>query len=157
MFAEPVKEIENILAKRHSWKSLQVIPSENPLADISGDMFDIRADFLISKTDESVKTMELSQTHEFGFKIHGIPVVYNPATKTLTCLDNTILLQPQNGHIKLQILVDRASIEIFGNDGRVYLPIGVILPDDKPALEVFTKGAPLRVNTMDVFELKSIW
>jgi sucrose-6-phosphate hydrolase SacC (GH32 family) len=66
-------------------------------------------------------------------------------------------MKPLGGRIRLQILVDRASIEIFGNDGRVYMPIGVIPPDDNTSLEFFTKGAAVRVNKLDVFELESIW
>jgi len=39
-------------------------------------------------------------------------------------------LKQVDGKIHLELLVDRTSIEIFGNDGRVYMPIGVILADN---------------------------
>ncbi len=120
-------------------------PGENPLSSISGDLFDIRADISVGKAEE------------FGFDIRGIRVVYNSAKQTLTCQDDSAPMKPLNGHIRLQILVDRASIEIFGNDGRVYIPIGVIPRDDNTSLEVFTKGGAVRINTLDVYELKSIW
>ncbi len=145
MFSEPVKEIENIHKNQHSWESLQIRPGENPLGSISGDLFDIRADISVGNSEE------------FGFIIRGIPVVYNSVEQTLTCRNVTTPMKPLGGGIRLQILVDRASIEIFGNNGRVYMPIGVIPPDDDTSLEFFTKGAAVRVNKLDVFELESIW
>ena len=145
MFALPVKEIEIIHGKKHMWKSLQVKPGENPLSSISGDLFEIHADISVGKSEE------------FGFNIRGIPVVYNSAKQTLTCQDDSAPMKPKNGRIRLRILVDRASIEIFGNDGRMYMPIGVIPPDDNTSLEVFTKGSAVRINSLDVYELKSIW
>jgi len=145
MFAEPVREIEHLHKKAHSWKSLQVKPGENPLSSVTGDLFDIRADISVGKADE------------IGFIIRGIPVVYNTVDQTLTCQNNSASLKPVNGRISLQILVDRASIEIFGNRGHVYMPIGIIPPDDNMSLAVFTKGALAVFNGLEVYELNSVW
>lgn len=39
--------------------------------------------------------------------------------------------------MRLRILVDRTTIEIFGNDGRMYMPVEVIPDDGNRSLEVF--------------------
>jgi len=59
--------------------------------------------------------------------------------------------------IRLELLVDRTSIEIFGNDGRIYMPIGVVLVDNSKSLEIFTKGGNTEVKSLGVYELRSVW
>ena len=59
--------------------------------------------------------------------------------------------------IRLELLVDRTSIEIFGNDGRIYMPMGVILADNSKSLEIFTKGGNTKVKFLEVYELCSVW
>jgi len=66
-------------------------------------------------------------------------------------------LKPADGKIRLEILVDRTSIEIFANDGLIYMPIGVIPPDDNKTLQVFTSGAETRVNSLAVYKIRSAW
>lgn len=145
LFSEPVREIEKIHARKYTWKPQQLEPSENPLSSVSGDLFDIRADITVGTATEC------------GLKIRGIPVVYNNDEQSLSCQNHSASLKPVDGRIRLRILLDRTSIEIFANDGSVYMPIGVIPPDGNKSLELYTKGAPVHVNTLEVYELKSIW
>ncbi len=145
MFSEPVREIENIYGKAYSWKSLAVAPGENPLSSVSGDLFDIRADITVGKATEC------------GLNIRGIPVIYNTVEQTLSCQNHRASLKPKNGCISLRIIVDRTSIEIFGNDGLVYMPIGVIPEDENKSLEVFSKNGNTRIESLEVYELASVW
>jgi len=45
-----------------------------------------------------------------------------------------------NGGIRLRLLVDRTSVDIFGNDGSLYMPMGVIVPHDNLALELSVRA-----------------
>jgi len=145
LFSQPVKEIETIHAKTHTWKEETLEEGDKVLADITGDLFDIRAEFSVGDATE------------FGFTIRGIPVVYSAEKEELRCMDKTAPLQQAAGRIRLQLLVDRASIEIFGNDGIVAMPIGVIPPDDKGSLAVFSRGGSTTVHSLEVHELESAW
>jgi len=62
-----------------------------------------------------------------------------------------------DGKIRLRLMVDRTSIDIFGNDGRLYMPMGVIVPQDNLSLEVFAKGGSARITALEVHELKPAW
>jgi len=145
MFSEPVKEIENIHDKQHSWNTQTLKPGDNPLSAITGELFDIRAE------------LELGDASEFGLLIRNIPVSYNVEKKELSCREQTAPLEPVDGKIRLHILVDRASIEIFGNDGLLAMPIGVIPEDEDKSLEVFSKGGNTEIKSLDVYELRSVW
>ena len=137
----PVKEIEKLHGKEHKFSGL-LKPGENPLAGIEGDLFDIRAEF------------ELGDASEFGLRIRGEEVRYVVKDKRLHAL-GTAEVAPANGRVKLQVLVDRTSIETFANDGRVAMT-SCCLPKGK-GLELFATGGTVKVVEMSVFEMKGAW
>ncbi len=145
MFSVPVREIANIRGRKFSWESLVVNPEENPLSALSGELFEIQTE------------ISVANSQEIGFKIRGVPVIYNSDEQILSCGKDAVRLSPVKGHLHLQILVDRASIEIFGNEGRLYMPVGMILPEDNNTLEVFARGAAVSIPRLDVYMLNSIW
>jgi len=117
LFAEPVREIALLHGKSRAWSKVLLREGENPLAGIKSDLFHIEAE------------LAPGDAKELGLVIRGIPVIFDCARSFLTCRGCEALLAPEDGLIGLEILVDRTSIEIFGNNGRVYMPMGVI-PDD---------------------------
>lgn len=145
MFAEPVKEIETLHGKKHALADRLLKPGDNPLSDVTGDLFDIRAEF------------EPDDAQAFGFTVRGVPVVYEVQKQTISCKGVTAPLKPREGRIRLQLLVDRGSIEIFGDEGRVSLSVGVIPADDAHSLEVFSRGGAVRLRSLAAFEMKSAW
>ena len=75
----------------------------------------------------------------------------------LTCLGKSAPLNALHDRIKLQILVDRTSIEIFANDGRVAMSYSLPLAPDNTSLHVFARGGNAILTSLDVWLLKSIW
>ncbi len=144
LFCNPVEEITKLHRSSREWKNIVVREGENPLADFSGDLFHLRAEF------------EVGDSASFGFTIRGVPVVYEVQKQTLTCKQSAPL-EPVDGKIRLELLVDRTSIEIFANDGQVYMPIGVIPAADEHSLALFTKGAETKLTRLEVAELASAW
>ena len=100
---------------------------------------------------------EIGDADEFGFLINGFSVKYNLDKNELSCGGPKTKRKPIDGKIRLRILVDRVSIEVFANDGRVYMPIRAIPEGDERGLEVFTKGGSVKISLLKVHELKSIW
>ncbi|MHC4072877.1 MAG: GH32 C-terminal domain-containing protein, partial [Planctomycetota bacterium] len=145
MFAEPVREIEGLHKHTRQWKNKILKPGDNLLSDLSGELFHIRA------------KLQVNNAHETGFVIRDVSVVYDVEKQQLSCQGKTAPLKPVDGRIRLELLVDRTSIEIFGNDGRMYMPMGVILADNSKSLEIFTKGGATKVESLDVYELRSAW
>jgi sucrose-6-phosphate hydrolase SacC (GH32 family) len=146
MFAEPIREIERIHKRKRQWRKTILKPGDNLLSGLSGELFHIRAELRI---DDDVE--------QTGFLIRDVPVVYNAQKQQLSCLKKTAPLKAVNGRIRLEILMDRTSIEIFGNRGRVYMPMGVILADNTKSLAIFAKGGNVEVESLDVYELYSVW
>ncbi|MHB9070152.1 MAG: glycoside hydrolase family 32 protein [Sedimentisphaerales bacterium] len=141
----PVREIEAIYKERYCWESQSLEPGKNLLTDISGELFDIAVE------------LEPGTARQFGFNIRNIPIICNWEKKQLSCLDCTASLNTIDGTIRIRILVDRTSIEIFGNDGIVYMPIGTILPHNNRSLSIFTAGGYVSIRHLEVRTLNSIW
>jgi len=72
-------------------------------------------------------------------------------------MDKCAVLKPQQKKISLRILVDRAIIEIFGNEGLVYMPIGAIDQDENKGLEFLAEGGEAVLTSLNISSLSSIW
>ncbi len=146
MFANPVREIALLHKKSHIWKNLTVEPEgENPLANIRGELFHIKAEF------------QVGEAEEVGLEVRGVPVTWNARSNTLTCHGMKAPLKPVDGKIFLELIVDRLSIEIFGNRGRIYMPIGVILDPMNRKLGLIARGGPAHITLLEIYELRSCW
>jgi sucrose-6-phosphate hydrolase SacC (GH32 family) len=55
------------------------------------------------------------------------------------------------------MLLDRTSIEVFGNQGRVYLPLCVLPDDDNRSLTASCGHGEVRAGYLHVHELKTAW
>jgi sucrose-6-phosphate hydrolase SacC (GH32 family) len=144
MFAEPAKEIELLHGPKYSWHDETLKPDSNLLADISGELFHLRGQF------EAVKASGLE------LALRGVPIAYDVGRQELSCKGKTAPLKPVNGTIRLEILVDRTSIEIFGNDGRIYMPIGAIPADSDKSLRLVVRSGNARIQSLR-FTKHSAW
>ena len=86
-----------------------------------------------------------------------MPIVYDAAKQTLKCGDKSAPLAPESGKISLQILVDRGSIEVFGNNGRAAISHGVIPPEGNRTYSATLTGQTARIRSLEVHELNSVW
>jgi sucrose-6-phosphate hydrolase SacC (GH32 family) len=141
----PVKEIEKLRAAHRTWGNQPLPPGENPLSIGKGDLFDISAE------------IELGAADEVAFTLRGETVMYTAADRKLSCLGKSAELVPVNGRIKLRILLDRASIEIFGNDCRIPMSFCFLPKPDDQTLALSASGGSARLISLTVHELHSAW
>ena len=107
LFAEPVAELASLRRKEHVKPPLTLQPGQADVVMAAGDLLEIHMDAEVA--DNGNLTMEL----------RGVPIEYSAIKKTLTCGDASAPLALVGSLLRLDILLDRGSIEIFGNGGRV--------------------------------------
>jgi fructan beta-fructosidase len=73
------------------------------------------------------------------------------------CLDKQASLAPTDGKVRLHFYIDRASIDIFGGDGSLYMPMGKSLPTDVRSYSMTSRGGAARVRSLEFHQLKSAW
>lgn len=121
LFFEPVKEIEALYTE-----------SQNHIINSPGELTVIE--------DTSMQPLDLifelqeNQAKGIEIEINGVKIYYDKNKQKLICYvsDSKKIEAPLkgvNGEINLRIIVDRQIIEIFGNHGRVYMPVGI--PNDR--------------------------
>ncbi|MCA9239788.1 MAG: GH32 C-terminal domain-containing protein, partial [Planctomycetales bacterium] len=145
LFRSPVEEIELLHESEHSLTNITFGPGQDPLGNLAGDLFHIQAD------------IELNSASSVGFNIRGHEVRYDVGSQTLTALGRSAPLAPEAGRLKLELLVDRTSLELFGGDGRVSLSSTFLPSPANTAIDLFATGGAARVVSLSAFELASAW
>ncbi len=142
----PVKELSILRSKEYHFKKIGVKEKgANPLKDINMELAELQIDFGPGKATD------------ITLNIRGVAVVYNASKKTLTADGVTAPVEPINGKVKLIVYADRTGLEIFANDGLVFMPININLDGSNHSLSLSVKGGVVKINNLDVYELKSIW
>ena len=113
MFAQPINEIKKIYDKNWVQQEKVVEEGYHSILEENYDegLYDISAEF------------EIGSAERFGFSIHNIQITYEIKEQKLCCQNHCVSLKPIEGKIKFRILVDRTTLELFANDGQIYMPI----------------------------------
>ncbi len=145
LWANPVKEISSLRDKLYCVERSTLKPGTNPLAGVKGELFDITAD------------LAPDSAAEVGFNLRGVAVTYDVKKQEVECEGKRTALKPLDGRIRLRMLVDRTSIDIFGNEGRLYMPMGAPVYSGNNSLEIHARGGNATIHFLEVFQLKSAW
>ena len=145
LYSQPVREIASLYTHQLEWTGRDLIPGENLIFGGKGELFDLQAQ------------LNVGSAAEMGFMVRGVPVTLDIQGQKLACLGRSVPLHPQEDRVRLRMLVDRTSLEIFGNGGQVYLPLGVVFDLDNQSLECFARGGNARLEELKVVQLKSIF
>jgi len=160
----PIREIETLYESETTFEEKAIESGENLLSEFKGDLFDIDAN------------IEISDADRVGFRIGGVEIVYDANEMKLSC-DNqgdegvskkiekdkvsgktSATLKPIAGHIQLRILVDNSFIEIFANNGEVFMPMGAVAGEGQDkGLELFAEGGRAIIKSLSIRELESVW
>lgn len=145
LFNTSVAEITNNIVNTYSWTNLTLSPGDNPLSGIRGGLFHVKAQFSVGS----------AQAINLGFQT--VVLTYNASSQQITCNGNTQSLPLVNGSVQLEIIADRNSIEIFGNDGQLYMPIPASNASSDLRLSLTCVGGNASFTSLKVNKLKSIW
>ncbi|MBX2922078.1 MAG: GH32 C-terminal domain-containing protein [Chitinophagaceae bacterium] len=164
----PVREIKKLYDSGIKWQRSVTPQGDNPLRELKDDLYDIDME------------IDLKKSTSFDFSIRGATIQYDAAKKILRCggaaeqsgfppdnwkayirkkpnqLNNMgeAPLVPVNGKIKLRVLVDRTTLEIYANDGLVVMT-SCFMPDETK-FYALTADGEIDVNAT-IHSLKSAW
>jgi levanase/fructan beta-fructosidase len=143
MHRRPITTIENLHQKTRSWTDESVDNREVTLGE--GDALDIRL------------LVEPHTATSFGLIARGEEVAYSVSEQQVRCLGAVAPLALVDGRVQLQVLVDRASMEVFGNEGQISMS-SLFFPDPEDRqLRFFSRGGIAKIVRLDVHWVGSIW
>lgn len=142
----PVKEMESLRAAAFPVAARPVKEGDaNPLANIHTSLTEIRT------------VITPGTAKEITFTIHGLPIVYNTEKQELL-IDRVKAAVPlKDGKLDLLIYADKIGVEVFSGNGLVFMPVNVNIDTEKKSLELAVKGGEAKIESMTVYQLKSIW
>ncbi|MFM8370289.1 MAG: glycoside hydrolase family 32 protein, partial [Chloroflexota bacterium] len=159
----PIAKLKSLRWGTLQWFDRKILPGKNLLSELQKDTFEILAEFQVDTPAEM-----------FGFYVRKSNtqrtiIAYKPKTQELV-LDRTtsgqvdfkdgfaasysVLLQPENGRIRLRIIVDRCSVEVFANDGLVAMSALIFPTGQNVGVEVFSNGGTAALNSLTIYKLQ---
>lgn len=141
IFRNPIREIEMLhqTGKKFAGQSLHAGSSLG--LDAAADAYHILA------------TVTLADNSEGAFRIHGITV--RIANDGMAVDGDWGGFAKRLNHVNLELLVDRTSIEAFGNDGEVSITDCIKATDAAMSIKCVKGG--ITVDTLTQYPLASIW
>jgi sucrose-6-phosphate hydrolase SacC (GH32 family) len=148
LHAMPLKAIESLRSRNITQMKLQdhVLKAGGPKVTLlPTDLLEIQVEIAVSANAE------------VRFAMRGALITYDAAKKEISCLGKKASLTPIDGKIRLRILVDRTSIDIFGNDGALYMPMGFIAREDDHSGSISTHNGDAIIVDLRQWALTSAW
>jgi fructan beta-fructosidase len=142
---KPVRELAALRHGTHNLKPQPLSAVENPLAKIQGDLFEIEAEIAVGSSREII------------FDLRGVSVVYDVTSQKLSCLGSQSVIVPRDGKISLHLFMDRRSLDIFGDQGRLYMPMASAMMPQNRSLKLLCNGGTAQIKALKVYELKAVW
>ena len=140
-----VREIERLYRGKQRWEGLALDAGKALVLEEEGELFDIR--LLFEPGDRSALVLQ----------IRGIDLRYDAAERKVDFLGRSAPLEPVDGQVDLRLLVDRTSLELFGDRGALSMSF-CFLPEaaDYPLL-LRAEGGSMGITSLIVRELCSVW
>jgi len=142
LYRWPIKEIESLYSKSYKYENIESNSIFKKLEKIKAELIDLSLAF---SGDSNLK-----------LNIRGLDIVYDPILATIT-FEKTSLHAPKvNGLVKLRILLDRTSLEMFVNDGAIVATNYAIPSAENKSISIVSSTNE-KIKQLSIHELKSIW
>jgi sucrose-6-phosphate hydrolase SacC (GH32 family) len=166
LLQNPVEQLSS-LRVNHQMETNKTLNSEPYQLKVKENNYELLADFdFVSAKKSTIKLVFC------GNNQGGTIVTYNAETKMLSVdrrksgITNfspafpAIYSAPLNlnhGQLRLHVLVDRSSIEVFGNDGKVNITCQIFPEDTDTLVSLHAVNGPVKIKKLDFWTIKSIW
>ena len=141
---EPIAGIAQLRTASKKWQDLTVKAGDAPCAELCGDRFEVRAD------------IDFGSATAFTLNVRGKTIRYTADGK-LAVNGAKADVAWFKRRVALQLLVDRSSVELFLDHGRVSVSKCVFFEPAKQGFSLASEGGTLRVVSLEVNQLKSVW
>lgn len=139
IFREPIREIALLHQAPDGWTNRTLNANQMLPLEPAGRLFHLRAE------------VDIPERAKLTFNLRGIPVTLTPKA-----LETGGRSAPVADRVRfVEILVDRASIETFINQGEISFT-RFVLPKEN-GLSVKAEGGPVKILSLTVWPLRSAW
>ncbi len=142
LYRWPVKEIEKLYVKSYKFKNLTVDKLSEKLVGVKAELIDMSVEF---EPRNSVKLI-----------IRGLEVTYDRKSEMFIYGTSKVAAPVIAGKVKLRVLLDRASIELFANGGAAVSTCYAVAEPGNKNISISADDGT-KINSIIINELKSSW
>jgi fructan beta-fructosidase len=142
--ATPVKEIESLRARKTSWDARPLRAGERLLDETFADAADLELGLRPGSAEQVV------------LGLHGLSLVVDVRRDLLKAGGLSAPLHSPGGVLRLRIIVDRGSVEVFSGDGLSALCVPHRIGEDR-SFTLSVVGGAAEVESATLFDLRSAW
>ena len=141
--ASPIREVESLRAWARSSEKTELAP-DIPFAmtGLESAGYDVNGEVTVGG----------ARRIEFG--LCGIALTWDRATQQI---NGKMPMPARDGTIRFRALVDRASVEVFADDGEAIMVMGGPARMDDRQVTVAACGGSAKLEQLQVFGLRSVW
>jgi len=159
MFNEPVKEIEKLHIKEYQWENLALDEANEKLSEINAELLHVKCEI------ENINSIAYSMMFDEDSLYYTLkPNIFYYNHDKDDAESFTIKYLPELGSktMHYEFIVDRTSLEVFVDHGRFTMILPRKLNPEKHGMR-FDSGDwgseinDIKINKLEVYELKSIW
>jgi len=145
LYANPVREVSLLRTGTRTWGARTLSPGLDPMAGTTGEAFELQTSFQPGKC------------RQVTFSLRGTAVTYDNIHHQVQCCGLNRALDPQNGTIRFHILVDRGTLELYANDGLLYMPMTVTPSVGAEPVGISVVGDGAHLSSLTMSTLGSAW
>lgn len=143
---KPVRETKELRKSTLSIGKFELTPtSKNPMESVKEDLLELDTEFSPDRASEVT------------FTLRGAKVVYDSNKQELNVHGHRVSVPAKKGKISLHVFVDRTSMELFVNDGSIYIPMPFLPKPDDRQFSVQVKAGNVSFQKFDVYRLDTSW
>lgn len=165
LLQQPVKQVNQQRSKVSSWKNSNV--KKSYLLPVQSQALEM--ELVFSPSAGSIAGVRLAKGSD-----HYIEIGYDKEKQILyvdrskagdTSFHKSFaklsryekFIKPKNGKIKLRIFFDKSIVEVFANDGEAAMTVQLFPNEKNNAVELFSNGKNVLFETVNLWQMKSIW
>ena len=141
-----------------------------PIREIEAHHRNVRIENNIAATSENPFHLHLSacahdlslrirkpEATSFTLSLFGLNILCDGLNRRLECLDSSAPFDGCDGFADMRLIMDATSVELFLNEGSVYLSNGFLADWNLDRLEIRPGSGSMEVEILTVAELPDIW
>jgi len=142
LYRWPINEIEKLYTKSYKFKNLSVDKLNAKLADVNAELMDLSIVF------EQKKSLKLI--------LRGLEINYDGKNEVFTYGKTRLVAPAIDGKVMLRVLLDRASIELFANNGAAVATYNAVPEVENQRISI-SADTDNMISSLIVNKLKSSW
>jgi fructan beta-fructosidase len=145
IYVNPVNEIARLRTSTNSWPAQALSNGVNVMPGAKGEACELDTQ------------LQPGTATNLTFTLRGTTVNYNCQSQQVSCEGLTNTLSANNGVVDLHLLVDRGSLEIYGNQGLLYMPMSVTPAAGAQPITLVASGSGAQLLSLNLYHLGSAW